>query len=694
MAQRETRADDDPVRFETVFSSEAAEVERVFEIDGELVRCLEVLDHSEASVDLSFFRTGRAPLLVDHKRESQVGVLEGARIQGRNGIAEGRFSRSERARDEVLDVTDGIRRNVSVGYDILEIQLEERRGGRPIARVTKWAPLEVSILSVPADQGATIAARADEAFTIDTVVRRTRGKTMDEETTTTTTTTATEERSHQPGEARRTVPLEPSELDAEDITRRERARVKAIRALGAKHQRGDLADAAIDKGLALETFKGILLDTIADGVPLEDPAGKLGLSKRERKRYSFLRALEVLSTPAQGRQWKDVQKRCGFELECSSGVFGNLSNDERIRRSKRGADETSVFVPADALETGFSSEDIERMLLRNTPEALGLGHLRGWAAAREERRGMQEMMRTHSVGTAGLGGNLVGTDHLGGSFIEVLYNSMMVRNLGARVLSGLVGNVQIPRRTAGGSTRWTAELVAAVTGGDLDIGDSTFDQVTLAPHDLTSTSLMSRRLILQSDPSIEALVRSDLAVAIALAVDSAAINGDSATDANQPDGILNIAGVNETSFGAPDGGALTYANAITMIADVMRSNALNGGVGGAWLMNATGWERGMTVERATGTAKFVIDEGQFAGRPFAVSEQVPGNLVEGASGATLSGLIFAAWSQMLIGEWGVLEMQIDPYTAVAAGAVRVNAFFTTDIALRHEDAFSRSVDMT
>ena len=604
--------------------------------------------------------SGRAPLLADHDTTRQVGVVESAELDtaGRVNRAFGKFSRAPSAADVVLDVQDGVRRNVSAGYYVTKFRIERQRSGPPILRAIRWTPFEISVLSVPADlEAATITARSG-AREFATEIEMTDEVTNPNPEPTTRGPTATA-----------VVDRQGTEQDEarirEEARQAERGRVKAIRALGTQHNRAELADEHVERGTSLAAFRGIMLDVIGEATPLETPQSTLGMSPKEVKRYSFRRILNLLSNQNPSR--KDHED-AAFEIECNQEVAKLMTRDPR-----------GVFVPNDVLEQGFSTAEVSGLAKRNADYHRML--TTGYAG-----------QRTMQIGT-GTGGQLVGTDHLGGSFIEVLYNAMRVRGLGARVLSGLRGNVQIPRRTAGGGTRWVAELAASVSGADLNVGDSTFDQVTLTPRDLTSTSAMTRRLLLQSDPSIEMLIRSDLATQIALAVDSVAINGDNGADANQPDGIFNTTGTQETSFGTPNGGAITYPLAVEMILKVLAANAQGLGNLG-WLVNANGWARGMTVPRDAGSGRFLLEDGSYVGYPWELSEQVPSNLVEGASGAVLNGIIFAAWNAMLIGEWGTLELQVDPYTLVATGAIRVNAFMTTDIAFRYPQAFSYSVDMT
>lgn len=606
-----------------------------------------MLDHSPSAVDLSFMDTGRAPLLVDHDHTRQIGVFERAELEGRTGVGAGRFSRAQRAADDVRDVQDGIRQSVSVGYMIHEVRVEAQASGLPILRVTKWQPYEVSVLSVPADMlEATIEARSLPM------------EPNSEETPNT--------------ETRQQPPVvqtnQPQGEDPAVFIENEKVRRREIRALAARHNQSQLGDQAIQRGWELPVFKGALLDIIQDGTPLETVPTDIGMSPKEVRSFSFLRLLQYASQTKPSKKMADL---AGLELEAVAAAADAL-------KKERGREPTGMCIPHDVMMS--NQEGYRQVLLRN---ATGLG----------QTRGVGPMQRVLTVGGADTGDQLVGTDHLGGSFIEVLYNSMQVRQLGATVLSGLRGNVDIPRRTAGGSVRWTAEQSTAVTGANLAIGDSTFDQVQLTPREVTTSTGYTRRLIQQSDPSIEALVRSDLAMQIALAVDSVAINGDNTADANQPDGILNATGVTDVSFGASAGGAITYALAVQMIGNVLRANSI--GIGNpAWLVNANGWERSMTVSRDSGSGRFLMENNQIVGYPWALSEQVPSNLVEGGSGPVLNAIIFAAWSGMLMGEWGVLELLVDPYTITATGAVQVSAFFTTDIAFRYPQAFVKSSDMT
>ena len=110
----------------------------------------EILDHTERSIDLSFARSGTMPLLLDHDPRQQIGVVEDVRLDGsaRRLRATVRFGRNGLAKDVFEDVVDGIRRNISVGYQVNSM-VEDKAGSY---RVDNWLPMEVSVVGIPSRQ--------------------------------------------------------------------------------------------------------------------------------------------------------------------------------------------------------------------------------------------------------------------------------------------------------------------------------------------------------------------------------------------------------------------------------------------------------------------------------------------------------------------------------------------------------------
>ena len=276
------------------------------------------------------------------------------------------------------------------------------------------------------------------------------------------------------------------------------------------------------------------------------------------------------------------------------------------------------------------------------------------------------LRRDLTVGTASAAGDLVFTDARPGSFIELLRNRLALNTLGVTMLTGLNGPVAIPRQTGAPTAYWVAEK------GAPSESNPTVDQVNLTPKTLGAYTEFSRRLVLQSSIDVEQMVRNELATVIALEIDRAALYGLGNT--NQPQGLKLITGINTEDFGAA---APTYAELVSMETKVNADNADIGAM--SYITNSTIYGGFKTTEKAANTAQFVLE---------------PGGTVNGygvvRSNQVASGdVFFGVWSQMLMGMWGALDLQVNPYALDTSGGVRVTALQDVDIAVRHPEAFTR-----
>ncbi len=419
----------------------------------------------------------------------------------------------------------------------------------------------------------------------------------------------------------------------ESVAEQERKRIRAIHLLGYEFGRQQDAEAAIENGMSVDTFREKYVKSIGQGHNYSIP-DEIGLTKREISSFSVVRALASLVN-------KGDLRDAPFEYEVHQ-TYQKQSG--RVLRGEKG-----FHVPSEVLR---------------------------------EKRDL-------TVGTATAGGHTVATDVLGSSFIDILRNSMQVARLGATILDGLVGDVAIPRQTGAATAFWIAE------NANLTESDHTFDQVPMTPTTVGGFTDLSRRLLLQSSIDVEAFVRRDLAAIIGLAVDLAAINGSGA--GNQPLGILGTAGIGDVDGAGANGDAPTWADIVNLEKEVAVDNAAFGRLG--YLTNSSVVAKLKITEKAASTAKFLIEdklpEGGFMqlnGHRLASSNQVPNNLVKGASGATLSAIIFGNWADLLIGQWGGLDILVDPFTGGISGRVRVIAMRDTDIAIRHPQSFSAKQD--
>lgn len=279
------------------------------------------------------------------------------------------------------------------------------------------------------------------------------------------------------------------------------------------------------------------------------------------------------------------------------------------------------------------------------------------------------------VTTTGTAGEVVGTMHRADQYIEPFRNSLLARRLGVRVLSGLTGNVSIPKHGTGTTVGWVAEN-AALTPSDM-----TFDSVTMAPKHAGGMTEMSRQLLMQSSPDIEQLVRDDLSFMLAQAIDSALIKGGGT---NQPTGVLSTVGIQTSSLAT-----LTWANVLAMIQklDLVNASAAN-------FLGSTQVKAKLSgTLKAAGIAGYIMEGGRIDNIPAFFSNQVPLNATPTPDTGQL---ILGDWSQVLLGIWSEVDILVNPYaeTAYSKGNVLVRAMSTVDIACRHADAFVVADDVT
>ena len=617
---------------------EAARIEVSFSSEEPCERWFgtEILGHRSGEVRMDWIASGHAPFLVDHDRsaEAQIGVVETASLKNGRGVAVIRMSRTDRAQAILADIEDGVRTNISVGYRVHEMTLQSSSEENKTYRVTDWEPFEVSLVTVPADTSVGVGRTvADENICIIIEEIEEGDETMVKKT---------EESGRKKSEAD-AVPAATADAGgrmdaealrkkaAEDAVRAERKRVEEITALAARHNRSDMVARAISEGVSVERFRGMLLDAYGD-TPATSPVASsaaIGMSDSEARGYSFLRAMRA----AMSNNWSDA----GFERECSDAVARRM-----------GRTTTGFFVPE---EVQMQGRDI-------------------------------------TIGGAATGADLVGTDHVASAFIDLYRNRLMVRRAGARVMGGLDGNVSIPRQAGGSSASWLADENA-----DAPQSEASFDDVTLTPRTAAAHSVISRQLLMQSSPDVEALVRADLAAAAAQAVDSAAIAGSGSSGV--PRGILATTGIGIVDIAA-DGGAPQWQHIVALETAVAVDNADVGAL--AYMTNARVRGKLKTTPKESGQPIYIWTDtpaeagiGMVNGYSAYATNQVPADLTKG-SGTNLSAILFGNWSDLLIGEWGALEVLVNPYSLDTSGKVRITVFKSVDVAVRHAASFAAIKD--
>ncbi|MCD6527013.1 MAG: phage major capsid protein [Desulfuromonas sp.] len=293
-----------------------------------------------------------------------------------------------------------------------------------------------------------------------------------------------------------------------------------------------------------------------------------------------------------------------------------------------------------------------------------------------------------TMGSDPAGGHTVDTILM--PIIELLRNRMMVKQLGAQVLGGLSGDLKFPRQEGTSSLNWTGENPGSNTA-DTDMTNF-FGQVNMAPKSAIATIPYSKQLLAQSSMDIEQFFRNDLAKVNATGLDLAAING---AGGDQPTGILNTSGIGLV-VGGTNGAAPDHGMMVGMETELAVDNADIGTM--AYLFNASTRGTLKNTEVTANSGRMVWGKGEKGfgevnGYRAGVTNQMPSSLTKGTADGICSAGIFGNWDDLLIGEWGVIEIIIDPYSLKKQGLVEMTSTMLCDIAVRHPQSFAAVKDI-
>ena len=387
------------VEFETTNTEEERKLSFPFSSEFGVMRYFgnEVLEHTERSVDLSRLQN-EAPLLWNHDPDKVLGVVRGAKIgKDKRAYADVEFSRNEFASQVWDDIERGILRNVSVGYQINEL---EQRGDDFVA--TSWMPYEVSIVSIPSDFANVGVGRSlKEVVTVaqeqpNIVEDRSNDSIASSDALSTSTPVQMTTTPKETMEVR-------SEVDTQKVIKEERSRIQEIQTVGAKYGLQDLADKYIKEERSVADFNSAVLREWKPEA-IQQNTGEIGMTEKETGSFSFLRALNYLANPQDAR----AREAASFEIEASEAASAKLG------RASRG-----ITIPQDVLVRDLQT----------------------------------------SPGSAG--GDVIREELLTGSFIDLLRNESACARAGATVLSGLEGMIKIPKQSGAASATWIAEGAAA-----------------------------------------------------------------------------------------------------------------------------------------------------------------------------------------------------------------------------------------
>lgn len=420
----------------------------------------------------------------------------------------------------------------------------------------------------------------------------------------------------------------------------ERNRIRNIQELCFKHDLGNIAEQLIENGSSIDSAREAVLEKI--GAKPVEAVAPVDLGQQTQERYQLMDGVRALIT--------------GDWSSHGAGLCRELSQEVARTSGLSATGERSFFVPFSALS---------------------------------------QQRATYVTSGATTGGNLVATDLLADDFIESLRNASPVVGLGVRTLTGLVGDVAIPRRSGVANVYYLANETTAITQGE-----STFDQITMSPKNLAALSKYSRQTLLQATPGIEELVRRDLTDGINTALDAAVLNGSGSS--GQPTGIRNTSGIGSVAIGT-NGGTIGLDNVVDLETEVMQDNA--GGPNMAYITNAKVMGALKKIKASGGEYLYNTDL-QAVGRgptpltlngyPIAVTNAVPSNLTKGSSSSVCSAMVGGDFSQAMLGFYGNgLEITVGTDSDDFSKALTsVRGIITFDVAVRQATAFASIEDIT
>lgn len=286
-----------------------------------------------------------------------------------------------------------------------------------------------------------------------------------------------------------------------------------------------------------------------------------------------------------------------------------------------------------------------------------------------------------NAGTAVDGGNLVET--MAARYVEALKEKLVVAQLGATVLTDLLGEVPVIT-SAAISADWGAEGAAASTK------KANYAKAVMKPHRNSVNVVVTKDLLRQTSFDVEQDLINKITEAHAVLLESAAIAGKG-TD-NEPKGILNTVGIGDVAMGT-NGAAISWKKVVELETKVNSVNANRGRM--AYLTNAKVFGALKTTEKATGSGRFIMEDaaaGRCNGYVTEFSNLVPSNLTKG-SGSNLSAMIFGNFQDLYIGQWGGLDIVVDPYTSKKTAEIEICLNAWNDVLVAEPKSFAAIKDI-
>ena len=574
-----------------------------------------------------------APLLFNHDPNKVIGVVERAYVDKKKKKGYSRVRFSKNSFAE--EVRQDVKDGIlrNVSTGYVINDMEERDND---FLATNWQPYEVSIVATPADTSVGIGRSLVDS---DTMAIDENHRIMDDKRA--NADTASVVKPHTP---EKEMPEEQNlEVVRSEATKKaqsdERTRIREITALCNRHSLSEMGDQMIANGTTLNEARANVLEKLG-AKPIETVT-PVELNHKENREYKISAGIQALCDG----NWD--RPGAGFAREVSQDIAKN---------SVTGGSSRSLFIPYSALNRA-----------------------------------------TYVTSGATTGGNIVATDLRADDFIEALRNNTVMVGLGVQVLSGLVGDVAIPRRSGVASTGYLSSETTAISQAE-----STFDQISMTPKTLATMSKFSRNMLIQATPGIEQLVRNDLSEGINVSLDLGILNGTGSS--GQPTGIMQTSGIGSVAMGT-NGGAITVDALVDLETALMEDNASVNADSISYVTNAK--VMGAIKKLKTSGGEYLVNNNLQAlgrgatpiavnGYPLAMTNQVPSNLTKGSTSGSCSAVVLGDFSQAILGLFGGgVEITVgEDSDDFAKNLTSVKAVVAFDVAVRHAQSFAAILDVT
>lgn len=620
-------------------SSEDAYLRYMINDEWELEAYYEILDHSEGAIDFSRLKNGSNLFLNHDTRGVVLGVIESVELRDKRIIEVARFSKNPEPDLVFKDICDGIRSKISVGYQVTDmIEVEKINGVRAFR--CKFIPHESSVVGVAADDTIGIGrmkiskseiknnleleAVKDSENKTETVGSKTEIKINLEVKTMTPEELAAQEKLK--ADAQKTADIKVGETYEKSV--------QDILAAGKTFNQLEMAAEFVSKKKSLADFQNAIQEKFDSNPELflkkeQKDADDLGMSQKDIEKWSLNNYI---------KSWEENRNGGGgikcFEMDVSQQVT-----------KQTGKKFKGIGMPVDILRG------------------------KGITGAQKQQRAM-------SVGTTTAGGYLQNTTLLTDMFVDVLRNTDITSQLGFTVINGLRGLYNIPRKTSAATVGWVAE------NGSTAESTAAYDLIAMSAKAVHGQSISSRESRMQLAVDADAFMLFDLITSLNNDKASKYFNGTGTS--NQITGILTQSSINSISPSA-NGDAPTWA-LVNQMKKELRIDNIQGVI--KLIINAATEYALAITPKVTALDHYLLDEstGKVANMETFITNMLPSNITKGSSGATLSKAIALESSNVVVGNWGGIDIIIDPYTYSSDFRLKISAIQDTDLVLKHPEA--------